>query len=236
MADFGRSYSGVALVAIHIFSVVYFSQRVVSSLLHSNYALPVSQDVKRRISSRRQLGWIFYGLALLSIGVAAYVGAAYASLSFEIWADERGVGSSARSVSPSMPWYPVALDLTPVLCSTFEGIATNASASQVPATGSRYESVFDRVRWLGDTPIYQDAFEIVAEKARRFWWGQQIDLAMLPWAVFMAVEGHRRGISNLFSFLALAHLVNLSFAENVFFMALVLTPVPLPEEVLPSTR
>lgn len=94
----------------------------------------------------------------------------------------------------------------------------------------------DRIRWLEDTPVYQDAFEIVAEKARRFWWGQQIDLALPPWAVFMAVEGHRRGISNLFSFLALAHLVNLSFAQNAFFVALILTPVPLPEKVLPSTR
>lgn len=113
---------------------------------------------------------------------------------------------------------------------------TNASTSQDPATNQTYDFVLDRIRWLEDTPIYQDAFEIVAEKARRFWWGQQIDLALLPWAVFMAVEGHRRGISNLFSFLALAHLVNLSFAQNAFFMALILTPVPLPEEVLSSTR
>ncbi|KAJ4392122.1 hypothetical protein N0V93_005744 [Gnomoniopsis smithogilvyi] len=209
------SYSGAALVAIHILSIVFFIQKVVSSLLHSNHALPVSQDVKIRMAARRQLGWIFYGLALLSLGVAAYAGVAYASLSFESWADERGVGSPP---------------------SAFQGMPTNASTNQTHATNQTYDFVFDRIRWLEDTPIYQDAFEIVAEKARRFWWGQQIDLAMLPWAVFMTVEGHRRGISNLFSFLALAHLVNLSFAQNAFYMALILTPVPLPEELLPSTR
>lgn len=112
----------------------------------------------------------------------------------------------------------------------------NASAEQLPVTNQSYEFVLDGIRWLGDTPIYQDAFEIVAEKARRFWWGQQIDLAVVPWSIFMAVEGHRRGISNLLSFLALAHLVNLSFAQNAFFVVLILTPVPLPEKVLPSTR
>lgn len=125
-----------------------------------------------------------------------------------------------------------------LLFRTFQGTdsATNASASHGTATSRSYGFIFDRIRWLGDTPVYQDAFEIIAEKARRFWWGQQIDLAMVPWSVFMTVEGHRRGISSLFSFLALAHLVNLSFAQNAFFMALILTPVPLPEGKLPSTR
>lgn len=92
------SYSGVTLVAIHILSIVYFTQRVASSLLHSKYMLPVSQDVKLRMAARSQLGWIFGGLALLSLGVAAYANVTYASLSFEIWADERGIGSTPRSV------------------------------------------------------------------------------------------------------------------------------------------
>lgn len=73
------------------------------SLLHSSHALPVSQDVKLRMSARRQLGWTFYALALLSFGVAAYAGVAYASLSFESWADERGVGSPPRFVSLPNP-------------------------------------------------------------------------------------------------------------------------------------
>lgn len=93
-----------------------------------------------------------------------------------------------------------------------------------------------RIRWLADTPIYQDAFEIVAEKARRLWWGQQIDLALVPWSVLLAIEGMRRKIPNLFAFLCLAHLVNLSFAQNLFYVALLLTPTPLPAVETPSTR
>lgn len=44
----------------------------------------------------------------------------------------------------------------------------------------------------------------------------------------LAVEGRRRNIPLLTAFLALAHLVNLSFAQSLFYLALLLTPAPLP--------
>jgi hypothetical protein len=94
-------------------------------------------------------------------------------------------------------------------------------------------------RWLTDTPIYTDAFEIVAEKARRFWWGQQINLATLSWSMLLAIEGRRRNIPFRWAFLALAHLVNLSFAQNLFYIALLLTPSPIPSNTdssLPASR
>ena len=84
--------------------------------------------------------------------------------------------------------------------------------------------------WLSDTAIYQDAVEIVAEKARRYWWGQQIDLAMVSWALLLAIEGRRRSIPFLWAYFSLAYLVNLSFAQNLFFVALLLTPSPLPQD------
>lgn len=43
-------------------------------------------------------------------------------------------------------------------------------------------------------------------------------------------------ISNLWAFLALANLVNLSYAQNLFFVAVLLTPVPLPGNVRDITR
>jgi hypothetical protein len=94
-------------------------------------------------------------------------------------------------------------------------------------------------RWLTDTPIYMDSFEIVAEKARRFWWGQQIDVATLSWSLLLAIEGRRKNIPFLWAFLALAHLVSLSFAQNLFYVALLLTPSPIPKSVdahLPASR
>lgn len=83
-------------------------------------------------------------------------------------------------------------------------------------------------RWLSDTPLHLDAVEISAEKARRFWWSQQIDLGLISWSMLLAVEGRRRNIPLLWSYLALGQLVSLSFAQNLFFVALILTPTPLP--------
>lgn len=91
-------------------------------------------------------------------------------------------------------------------------------------------------RWLSDVPVYADAFEIVVEKARRYWWGQQIDLSMVAWSFLLAIEGRRRRIPFLWAYLSLAHLVSLSYAQNLFYVALLLTPAPLPAAAQPSTR
>ncbi|EFQ33324.1 uncharacterized protein GLRG_08468 [Colletotrichum graminicola M1.001] len=76
--------------------------------------------------------------------------------------------------------------------------------------------------------VHMDALEIVAEKTRRFWWGQQIELATISWSLLLAVEGRRRNIPSVWAYLALAHLVSLSFAQNLFYLALLLTPASSP--------
>jgi hypothetical protein len=102
--------------------------------------------------------------------------------------------------------------------------------------GGEHPGRLHLTRWLNDTPFYRDILEIVAEKNRTFWWGQQVNLGLVSWSVYLAVEGRRRNISNLWTFLALAQLVNLSYAQNLFFVAVLLTPVPLPENVREITR
>lgn len=111
---------------------------------------------------------------------------------------------------------------------------TNSSVINNAADANDF--IVQKIRWLSDTPIYQDALEIVAEKARRFWWGQQIDLALIPWSVLLTLEGTRRRIPHLFAFQCLAHLVSLSYAQNLFFVALLLTPAPLPDGSHPPSR
>lgn len=87
------------------------------------------------------------------------------------------------------------------------------------------------IRWLSDIDIYTDYFEIVAEKARRFWWRQQLDLSAIPWGLLLMIEGRRRNIPHLWAYMLLAQLVSFSFAQNLFFVTLLLTPVPLPDNV-----
>jgi len=52
---------------------------------------------------------------------------------------------------------------------------------------------------------------------------------MVSWALLLAIEGHRRAIRFLWAYLALAQLVNLSFAQNLFYAAMLLTPAPIPK-------
>ncbi len=102
--------------------------------------------------------------------------------------------------------------------------------------GGEHPEKLQIIRWLNDTPLYRDTLEIIAEKARYFWWGQQVNLSLVSWSTYLAIEGQRRKIPNLWAFLALAQIVNLSYAQNIFFVTILLTPVPLPENVRDLTR
>lgn len=44
-------------------------------------------------------------------------------------------------------------------------------------------------RWLKDTELFRDAWEIAAEKSGRYWWSQQIFLGAAAWSVFLGMEG-----------------------------------------------
>ncbi|ROW12120.1 hypothetical protein VMCG_00723 [Cytospora schulzeri] len=211
-SELRNSYTGLAVVVLHVSSAIYFIWTVGKSLSYSYKSLSPSQDVRLRLDQRRRLVPLFSVLALLSLSTALYSAVKYSSLSYRVWADQRGYLPSGNTNSA------VGGILKDNLASTSETAQLNAT--QLAAY---------KVRWLADTPIYQDAFEIVAEKARRYWWGQQVDLSFVPWSALLAVEGTRRRIPHLFAFLSLAHLVNLSFAQNLFYVALLLTPAPLPD-------
>lgn len=51
---------------------------------------------------------------------------------------------------------------------------------------------------------------------------------MLSWTLLLSIEGRRRNIPFTWAYLGLAHLVGLSFAQNLFHIALLLTPAPVP--------
>jgi hypothetical protein len=45
-------------------------------------------------------------------------------------------------------------------------------------------------RWLKDTQLFRDAWEIAAEKSGRYWWSQQIFLGAAAWSIFLGMEGN----------------------------------------------
>ena len=91
-------------------------------------------------------------------------------------------------------------------------------------------------RWLHDTDLISELWEIALERARRRWWSQQLLLTSGPWCLYVAIEGQRRNIPYLWAFIALAPLVSLSFAMNAFFLAILWVPLPLPAATPSTTR
>ncbi|KAH6998449.1 hypothetical protein BKA56DRAFT_26935 [Ilyonectria sp. MPI-CAGE-AT-0026] len=194
-------YGLVVAVASHLLVAVYVMVQAGRSLHRAYRGLGPSQDTRERISRRKTLLPIFAGLALFSLIRAVYGSASYAVLSYKVWASDSGVELPTRFYGD-------------------KGIfpfGENATRVHI-------------LQWLSDTPIYLDAFEIIAEKARRFWWGQQLDLGLVSWTMLLAIEGRRRNIPLLWCYQLLGQLVSLAFAQNVFFVALLLTPSPLPVE------
>ncbi|KAI1807994.1 hypothetical protein F4811DRAFT_549424 [Daldinia bambusicola] len=191
----------LAVVGTYLTAVVYLTYIVVAGLYASYKSLGPAQDIRSRYAQRRRLVPIFLGLAAVAFSLATYNSVASAVLSYKTWAHEQGVHERERHVLAEK------LILTP---------------RDLKRSSSLYIT-----QWLSDTPIFYDAIEIVAEKARRFWWGQQIDLATVAFSMLLSIEGRRRNIPLIPSFLILAHLVSLSFAQNLFYVALLLTPSPI---------
>lgn len=44
-------------------------------------------------------------------------------------------------------------------------------------------------RWIQDTSLFRDAWEIVLERSGRYWWSQQIFLGAAAWSVYVGIEG-----------------------------------------------
>lgn len=83
-------YTGLAVVVLHVLSAVYLTWTAGRSLAHSYKSLSPSQDVRLRLDRRRKLVPLFSGLALLGMGTALYSAVRYTTLSYRVWADERG--------------------------------------------------------------------------------------------------------------------------------------------------
>ncbi|KAI2630873.1 hypothetical protein GGR54DRAFT_584636 [Hypoxylon sp. NC1633] len=197
-------YAPLGVIGAHLVSIVYLTYALAASLYTSYKALSPAQDTRSRLAQRKRLVPAFLGLAVVSLCLATYTTGASAVLSYRTWAHEHSLHRPERFMTDE--------ELFP------------------ESKGSSNLSFTHIAQWLNDTPIYYDALEIVVEKARRFWWSQQVDLAMVAFSMLLSIEGRRRKIPFTAAFLALAHLVNLSFAQNFFFLALLLTPSPLPSE------
>ncbi|KAI1312204.1 hypothetical protein F5Y03DRAFT_266966 [Xylaria venustula] len=195
-------YPPLILAATHLVALTWSAYAVGASLYTSYKLLGPISGTRSRMHQRQRFTPVFLGFAVVSLVVAIYCSVKSLTLSYNTWAYEHGFDMTQRFM------------------------AEHGTSLQDEELSSRQLYI---AQWLSDTPIYTDGVEIVAEASRRFWWGQQIDLGITAFSLILATEGRRRKIPLLTAFLTLAHLVNLSFALNLFFLALLLTPSPLPE-------
>jgi hypothetical protein len=92
----GCSYTPTGVVITHIFAVGYLSAVVVRTIYRSYIALPPSSATRYREPLRQGYVQAFSLLAFASLAAAAFFGVSFSSLSYRVWATERGVELPTR--------------------------------------------------------------------------------------------------------------------------------------------
>ncbi len=91
IADSFCSYIPTALVASHFLAIGYLSFIALHTIHRSYAALPPSAAVRDREPIRKGYVHTFSILALLSLASAFVYGMKFGSLSYQVWATERGI-------------------------------------------------------------------------------------------------------------------------------------------------
>ena len=81
--------------------------------------------------------------------------------------------------------------------------------------------------WSTTSSLFADFAEGLVQDSARFFWAQTALLATLSTVIYMGTEGRQRQIPNLWTFFALSQILPISFAQSLFYIALLLTS---PEE------
>jgi len=93
--------------------------------------------------------------------------------------------------------------------------------------------------WSTTSSLFTDFAEGLVHDSARFFWAQTALLATLSTVIYMGTEGRQRQIPQLWTFFALSQILPISFAQNLFYLALCLTTPEEEEEELesePSTK
>lgn len=136
---------------------------IVRNVIYRAYiSLPPSQTTRHRQSHRQKHMQTFAALAAVSLALTVWGSYDATLLSYRVWARETGESL------PTGLWGQGGI------------FARDGGAG------------LELGRWMTDTHLFWDQWEIVAEKSRRFWWSQQYFLGATLWSVFTGIEGESR--------------------------------------------
>jgi hypothetical protein len=79
-------------------------------------------------------------------------------------------------------------------------------------------------QWSITSSLFSDFGDAIVGDSARFFWVQSALLATLSIFYYMGSEGRQRGVPQLWSFFCLSQILPISFAQNLFYVALLLSP------------
>ncbi|SCV67827.1 BQ2448_5438 [Microbotryum intermedium] len=122
---------------------------------------------------------------------------------------------------------------------SFEDAGTSPNclpcAEEAARAGSK-ASHYTIKEWLASTSLFVEAWHQVCATPRAWWWSQVLCAWTVgPLTAFWYFEGQRHQIRRVWAFMLLGQVVAISFAQNLFFLALSLSPLPpSPRSFTPS--
>lgn len=211
-----HNVAGATIFTAYVLAALFLTGLIVLSLYQAYQTQPsLSFKEARRISTQLQ---VFIALAVLSFSTLSYHMLSYLIFSYHSW-------SMSRNLKPLQGLqYPTA--------ST--GFAAPEFAARI-------------WQWLTESTLFHDFAKTVCTSNANFWWTQQALLTTIASALFVSVEGKhieqvnntlgmpnltsagsRRQVPHLWAYLAIGQILPISFAQSLFFIAMILMPVPKP--------
>ncbi|QDS77843.1 hypothetical protein FKW77_006581 [Venturia effusa] len=185
----------------------------------TRFALRVRSYLPPALNTRDGRPWhkksiaLFSILAVTSLGLTTYHALAWRYASYQNWATESGVNTPGSLWSG---WHTGVNDKL----SLDEGLSM-ASLLEVEN--------WQLGRWMQDSDLVKETNEAALGTATGFWWTYQSFVGIIVWSVFAGLEGRHRNIPTYvtISTILLAQFASLSTAQCLFFIILLLTPIPL---------
>jgi len=209
---------GALTFSAYVLAALFLTIRILYSLFLSYQKIIRDEAPKRTVNLEKRLQ-IFSALSILSFSTLSYHILSYLIISYQSWAGENTVLFSQQILGDRS------------------------------LTGSEDQRGRLQVwQWLTSSALFQDFAVAICGNSAGFWWTQQALLVTMAWTVFMTFEGllkcsstrislsmlnisgRKREIPHLWAYAFISQILPISFAQNLFLIAMLLKPVANPNQ------
>ncbi|KDN49196.1 hypothetical protein K437DRAFT_255320 [Tilletiaria anomala UBC 951] len=200
---------------------LYGSERSALSESSSSAAIDALHD-KRTSAQIREIAFersgevlLWLGLAVLSLGTTWYHMIRYLLWSYQTFLHKAKL---AQLLPPVRHAADARAGATLSPSSTLSTHITHAVHLS--------QTTLERMHvWLRETSLFKEAWLLVVGNELNWWWSAEVCIFTVGvWALFLRQRGGRSSIPSVWAFMLLGQVVAISFAQNLFHLALVLAP------------